>query len=73
MRQANEHDRVFLIPEASYDERVENLTSMYSMLKKVISMARMTGELAMNDKGVKRSFKWLLARCDNTTSLPIRF
>lgn len=64
MKQEKERSRVFLIPEASYDERTENLASMYSMLKMIIKMARMTGELAMNGKGVKRSFKWLLQRCD---------
>lgn len=64
MKQEKERNRVFLIPEASYDERTENLASMYSMLKMIIKMARMTGELAMNGKGVKRSFKWLLQRCD---------
>ena len=64
MKQEKERNRVFLIPEASYDERTENLASMYSMLKMIIKMARMTGDLAMNGKGVKRSFKWLLQRCD---------
>ena len=64
MKQENTTNRIFLIPEDSYDERTENLVSMYSMLKMIIHMARLTGELAMNNKGVKRNFKWMLKRCD---------
>lgn len=64
MTQEKERNRIFLIPEGSYDERAENLATMYWMLKMIINMARTTGNLALNDKGVKRSFKWLLKRCD---------
>lgn len=64
MKQEQIKDKIFIIPEDSYDERTENLASMYSMLKMIIRMARMTSKLAMNGKGVKRSFKWLLKRCD---------
>lgn len=56
-------NRVFVIPEASYDERTEQMAALYQIVKGLISMTRCTGEQAMQGKGVKRSFKWLLKRC----------
>ncbi len=69
MTKNNESNRVFLISEASYNERVEHLAIMCQIVKAVISMTRNTGELAMSGKGVKRSFKWLLHRCDEMDAL----
>lgn len=69
MTKNNESNRVFLISEASYNNRVEHLATMCQIVKAVISMTRNTGELAMNGKGVKQSFKWLLHHCDQMDAL----
>lgn len=69
MKQTKNQDRIFIISEDSYDETIDSIASLYSMLNILIHMAQQADALAKEGKGVKRHNKRFLKRCDEYAAL----